>query len=224
MYRFNEWVSFVFDRPVAPRWEEEWCWEDSAEAEFERWAVNPTLNVIRLTHLFRTPAALAPFTRDQIGQGLSFLMCPSPYNFGEELYEPTVERGVRLSCIAATPLFFADYLAGQCPRTKVTYRAHDTDELERVCFMWWDPWPDRGRNEPGADSAAVDSAVLDALAAIGRLRSVACAESALHGLGHRYETSPERVDGIVADMLSHSSEWPRELVEYAAAARRGAVE
>jgi len=140
------------------------------------------------------------------------------------LYDPTVELDIRLGCIRETRSFFANFVAVQCTRPAQVYGAKRVDDLESICFMWWDLWPEQGPHESSRDSDAVDSAVLDALTAIASLPSVACIESALHGLGHRHARQAQRTEEIISSMLRQSSGWPPELVRYAEAALRGAVQ
>ena len=67
------------------------------------------------------------------------------------------------SAFGETVPFFASYVAIQCTRSKPVYRAENSDDLENLCFMWWDLWPDQEPREGSADREVVDSAVLDAL-------------------------------------------------------------
>jgi hypothetical protein len=220
MERFDDWIRFVFDHPVS---EPAWYW--SADSEIKAWTADPGLSVRWMTELFRQPAILAPYSREQVGQGLWFLLGDgSPGDFGLLPYEPSVALDSRLECIRHAVPFFASYVAIQCTRSKPVYRAKNSDDLENACFMWWDLWPDREPRERSADREVVDAAVLDALAAIAALPSVACTESALHGLGHRHARHPRRTEEIVDALLRGANGWPAELVRYAEAARRGAVQ
>ena len=224
MEQFEEWLRFVFDHPVRARKTQAWYWDDGLESEFERWASDATLNVGRVTRVFREPSSLAGFSRDQVAQGLWFLLGPTPCDIDSDPYDPAVEHRLRAECLEAASSFFATYLAAECRRAAPTYRDESADELAVTCFMWWDLWPRRGRHKASPDGDAVDAAILDTLAAIGAIPSVSCVESALHGLGHRHETHPERVERIVDALLGRSSDWPPALVQYAQAARRGDVQ
>src|SRR5439155_17455989 len=65
-----------------------------------------------------------------------------------------------------------------------------------VCYMWWDLFP--RLDEPDDPSwRELDETILDVLRGILSLSSIACRESALHGLGHWYVLSPDRVETIV---------------------------
>jgi len=55
------------------------------------------------------------------------------------------------------------------------------------------------------------------------LDSVACQESALHGLGHWHSLQPDRVESIVDGFLAAHPTTRRELVTYARSARCGCV-
>jgi hypothetical protein len=92
MQRFEEWVRFVFDHEVVERRGESWYWK--ADDELERWASDAALNVGRMTELLLRPASLAPFSREQVAQGLWFLLGPSPADLDRDLYDPAVELGI----------------------------------------------------------------------------------------------------------------------------------
>jgi hypothetical protein len=121
--RFEEWVRFVFDHPAlarevqlrAPAGVRDWYWD--AEDEIESWTAQPTLTVQRMTRLFEHPESLAPYSRDQVAQGIWFLVGESsPGKFAYELFNSSVEIGVRLVCIRTIPSFFASFVAVHCAR------------------------------------------------------------------------------------------------------------
>jgi hypothetical protein len=74
-----------------------------------------------------------------------------------------------------------------------------------------------------ADRQALQLAALETMAAILRLDSIACQESALHGLGHWHRVFPEAVESGIDEYLSlHPSARP-ELLTYARGARWGCI-
>ena len=218
MKRFENWVRFVFDRPVNTP---EWYWADESGPEIEDWASSPTDHVRWTIQLFGEPARLLTFTREQVAQGLWFLLGEaSPARFGRALYDTTVELDLRMDCIREAGSFFSRYLAARCP----AFPGSDGDDLCSICFMWWDLWPDRPDSGPTQDSAAVDGAILEALTAIAAHPSAALKESAIHGLRHMRERQPQRVEVIFDALLADTVGWPDDLVSYAVKAQRGEVQ
>jgi hypothetical protein len=70
---------------------------------------------------------------------------------------------------------------------------------------------------------ALHDAALSAMGDILRLDSIACQESALHGLGHRNQLAGARVAEIVDAFLARSANARPELLAYARAAGLGCV-
>jgi hypothetical protein len=159
-----------------------------------------------------------------VAQGLWFLVGEaSPGEFAHQLLDPAVDIEHRPAGIRPIPLFFETHLAVQCGRSGGVRGEARADPLDMACFMWWDIWPTRCLRQEGASSGAVDAAILEAMATIGALPSLARAESALHGLGHWRSRYRERVQAIVDSLLGQGRTWPADLIRYADAARRGAV-
>jgi hypothetical protein len=88
--------------------------------------------------------------------------------------------------------------------------------------MWWDTFPSLGL-AGDAGLSAMQAAALSAMEDILDIDSVACQESALHGLGHWNTVTPERVAGIIDAFLLRNPGARPELVTYARAARSGCV-
>jgi hypothetical protein len=88
--------------------------------------------------------------------------------------------------------------------------------------MWWDIMPINGgpRLEDRQD---LHCAALDVLATILNFGSLACTESALHGLGHWHRAFPERVESLIDGFLATYPATRPELLAYARTARCGYV-
>ena len=94
--------------------------------------------------------------------------------------------------------------------------------LNAVCYMWWDIMPVYGgpRLE---DRYALHRAALHVMATVLDFESLACAESALHGLGHWHRAYPERVESLIDGFLATHSDARPELLTYARSVRYGCV-
>ena len=94
--------------------------------------------------------------------------------------------------------------------------------LNAVCYMWWDIMPVYG--DPRLeDRYALHRAALHVMATVLDFESLACAESALHGLGHWHRAYPERVEGLIDGFLATHSGARPELLTYARSTRYGCV-
>jgi Glu-tRNA(Gln) amidotransferase subunit E-like FAD-binding protein len=65
--------------------------------------------------------------------------------------------------------------------------------------------------------------MLDVMERILSLDSIACVESALHGLGHAHAAQPRQVERIIDRYLAQGRRAGAEITAYAQAARRGCV-
>jgi hypothetical protein len=88
--------------------------------------------------------------------------------------------------------------------------------------MWWDLLPITGQpNDPG--QTGLDREILGVMESTLRLDSVACQESALHGLGHWQRSYPRRVTEIINSFLQRQQGLREELRTYAKSAVQGCV-
>ena len=94
--------------------------------------------------------------------------------------------------------------------------------LNLVCYMWWDIIPLSGQPD-NPEHTEIDEEILGVLESILQLDSVACRESALHGLGHWHLSYPKQVEGIIDTFLENQSGLRQELQAYAMNARGGCV-
>lgn len=88
--------------------------------------------------------------------------------------------------------------------------------------MWWDLLPYHGRADNPA-YAEPDREFLSAMGQILSLRSMACQESALHGLGHWHSAYPAYVEAAIDRFLEEHPRLRPELRQYAENARIGYV-
>jgi hypothetical protein len=184
----------------------------------------PERVVQHLTLLFRDPVpALKPFTAGQIAQGIEYLVSNSCSNYMYHVIEQVVPWNDRRECIRAIPRLFASFFAERCSEG-LSHRGEATaNPLNGICYMWWDVMPYWGRgNQPAY--AEQDREFLGAMERILTLRSLACQESALHGLGHWHLYYPQNVEVIIDHFLEEHPRLRPELRLYAEHARTGSVQ
>ena len=166
------------------------------------------------TELFGHPNDfLSTYTDDQINDGLWFLIseCSSPLY---ALTDITTLRAKRVKCIHAITSLFE-----QCFVTRCTPHLSHRDEpgvgpLNAVCYMWWDIFPLCGQPQDAA-RREIDDACISVMASTLELPSVACQESALHGLGHWGIYYEGRCQSIISQFMKQHTDLRPELRDYA---------
>jgi hypothetical protein len=88
--------------------------------------------------------------------------------------------------------------------------------------MWWDTFPSIGSPDD-PNLGELQDATLAAMRSILNLDSVACQESALHGLGHWQYSRPDEVASIIDGFIAESDKARPELLIYARSARSGCI-
>jgi hypothetical protein len=213
---FEDWVYFVFDRPAEGP---QWYWGD--EAPF--WNAPAELTATYVTKLFEEPfPALEGFRDPELNMGLTYLISAGLGEHMRCLDEPSVPLAIRLRCVGSCESLFRKLLLPRCSPHLSHSGEPSRSPLNAVCYMWWDTMPVHG-GPVLAERHALQLAALETMARILRLDSLACQESALHGLGHWHSVFPEPVESLVDDFLSLHPNARPELLTYARGARCGCV-
>ncbi len=211
---FDEWIDSVFDHPVD---ESKWYW--SAETA----EIAPEVAISHLARLFKTAdPVLSRFANPQIGQGLWYVACGACSNYMWPLVQEGLPWESRRECIGAIAPLFEHVFAARCSDHLLHLDEPNADPLNEVCYMWWDLFPTWGDpNDPACE--ARDRESLQVMASLLSLDSMACQESALHGLGHWYPQYPEFVERTVRKFLQGNGRVRGELRQYAQSACQGNV-
>lgn len=230
---FEVWVRHVFDHAVA-RISEAWYWEIDSET-FE---LNSMRFVAYATKLFEESAhVLAPYTDEQVDQGFWFLVGATSEL--DILCSDVVPLPDRLRCIRSIFRLFEQCFARRC----TPHLSHITEEgvgpMNSICYMWWDllwhlitiwrdetfsrQFPEESRLHQ-ANIGEIDEACISVMESILELPSIACQESALHGLGHWVGFRQERCRDVIAAFLKRHPELRPELREYAVRAQEAKIQ
>jgi hypothetical protein len=231
---FEDWVRYIFDRSYKPEMGRKWYFDLSVE----HWNPfdNPSQALAYLTRLFEeADNLLAPYDDDQVGEGLWYLAsngcsdamfavfesCGHPRDFIEL---PPWEG--RKRCIEAMTSLYEKLYLPRCGAVLGHLQRDPADPaytaLNGACYMWWDLIPTLGQPDQRY-CMEQDQAVLRVMEETLALPSVACQESALHGLGHWHTAYPERVEKIIEHCLKRSPDLPDDLKAYALSAKAGCV-
>lgn len=213
---FIDWLDFVFEHPASGP---EWYWADDAPF----WDGPPAMTADYVTRLFEAPLPLLDRYSDaQLNLGLSYLISPG---LGEHmlcLAQPQVTLAARRRCVRACLTLFRELFMPRCSPHLSHRDEPGAAPLNAVCYMWWDAMPVHGGPDP-ADRLALRREVLETMMQILRLDSLACQESALHGLGHNRQHFPAEVEAGIDDFLRGHPNVRAELAIYARSARGGCV-
>jgi hypothetical protein len=220
---FSQWTAFIFDHPVA---KPEWYWKEDPSWRWPK--LDEACITDYLTRLFqRSDTVLLPFTNAQLDQGLNLLISPGSSDYMFALRDQKVPLAARLHCLQSMLRLFADCFAKRCTPHQSHLDAPGRGPLNSVCYMWWDVLPIHGltHHKPEhPDSAQIDQTCLAVMKDTLALDSLACRESALHGLGHWKCYYPDFVKTEIDAFLERNPGLPVELHTYALAARQGRVQ
>jgi hypothetical protein len=217
---FAEWVEFVFNHP-----ESEEKWYDNSDRDWWDARVRPLLTVQYMTRLFGNASVIfAPFSNLQVQHGLWFIADASCSNHTVVLFnhENGVSLHSRVECINSFSTLYTEVFTSRCSE----YLSHNQptqNSLNLVCYMWWDLLAAHyGAGQPVRRE--LDIACLHVMSKILEIDSLACRESALHGLGHWQPYYPKKVEAIIRSFLKANPNSDSKLREYALAAQRGHVQ
>jgi hypothetical protein len=215
---FEDWLRFVFDHPVQPGMPE-WYWD----MEADWWDGPAPLTVSYLGRLFEEAGALLePYSDVQANQGLWYLCSNSCSNHMLALLDPAVSEQERVGCIRSFRNLYRTCFLPRCTPHLSHLDEPGAGAINPVCYMWWDIIPLYGKpDEP--ERAELDREVLGVLEYALGLDSIACQESALHGLGHWAIYYPRPVKDIINPFLESHPLLPSDLHTYALSARSGHV-
>ncbi len=221
---FDAWVEFVFDHPIL---EPRWWWQTPQSGLYQFWndEARPALTLSHLTTFFRSPGAVVErYSRSQIDQGLNYLFSNACSSHMFSLTNSTLPWTDRLACFEAIVPLYAELMSpvyrndlGHLDRTH-----RDPTRPNYSCYMWWDDTPIHS-NMDHPDRERIHDAVLAVFERVLTLKSEACCESVLHGLGHWHSDLPERTKPMVRRFLQRT-DISAELRAYAELAAVGGVQ
>lgn len=207
---FEEFLTFVFDRPAPPDHDlNAWWFHSSLDL-----VVDPRRQVAHLTRFFNDPSLLPPrYSRAQIEQGLWFLFSAAPEYYVKFLWSPEVPWSEREACVLALPQLYDRLLADGSP--------WDT-EIDHMIPDLLAEWYGFGWRKPATN--AEDRRVQDALLRVFEQLLASDARSqwraGLHGFGHL--AHPEGAAIIKRFLVAHP-ELDADERDYAQRAMVGAV-
>ena len=215
---FEEWLAFAFDHPVEEH-RNAWYWDPDASY----WAGPPAQTIEFLTEAFeRSAEVLLPYSDAQLKQGLWFLVSNSCSDHMLALHKAEVPWPARERCIRSMQVLYEACFARRCSPHLSHLDEPGANPLNAVCYMWWDIIPLYGQPENPAQHE-MDKTVLEVMEFALQLDSIACRESALHGLGHWKYAYPRQVAKIIDNFSMQGWTLREELKTYMTNAYSGHV-
>ena len=211
---FENWVKFIFAHEAGGP---QWYFEPNAPY----WDGPPDLTVGYITKLFEDPLTiLSGYSNEQLNQGFWYLVSNGASDMMFALNDEAVPLGERIRCLKSFRLLFERVFAARCSPHLSHCDEPGGRPLNSACYMWWDLFP--LCPQPGSQEV-IGNTSLEVMAEILALDSLACQESALHGLGHWQRAYPKEVQQIIDRFLDANKNLRPELAAYARSARTGCV-
>jgi hypothetical protein len=209
---FDSWVESVMQHPVC---EPSWWWNKDAVRPLDP-SRAPAVALDFLTRLFETPSVFAPYTNEEVAQGLWFLLDSSCSDYMSLFRRRELSVALRVRGVESIVKLNEELFADRCPPDMHGAGEHS---LGVACYMLWDL---SEALEPSPQDPPIDEACLKSLTKILGIRHPVCQKSALHGLGHWAKEYPDRVQQIIGDYLGSQAAYS-ELRSFALAAQFGQV-
>ena len=217
---FEEWLAHVFDHPPQKGQKDSWWWDEDAID----WNAPPSDTVAFLSRTFEeSPAVLSAFTDEQIAEGLEYISNMACSDIARTLLDESVPRPMRKKAINSIQNLYSDCFAVRCNSLLSHLEKTLGPPLNGVCYMWWDVFPIVGQPEVAAH-AELDGECLAVMEFALGLDSIACRESALHGLGHWSGQYPDFVHRVIDRFIETNPDERPELITYAKKAREGSIQ
>lgn len=195
---FEGFLDFIFDRPVAPQFQESnWgqvsrsaaCWYDSIDLDVD---FDPARNCEYFALLFSDPlAVMERYNRSQLEQG--FWWTQTSFNdgsAGDVLWTGSLPLGRRIAMVQSMQYLYAELFA--------------FEPLDRAPLNWWESM---ARRIPGcaggitwwADRQYIEEAMFQTSASLLELDAENCRLAALRGLAYLAHPGKQRLIGDYLD-------------------------
>ncbi len=227
---YSKWIQHVFDHPVH---DPEWYWDDEYwEHGLQPWnEFEGTVEALGfMTQLFSRPQFLMElYSTDQIGQGLWYLTCCAASDYLEPLSLASTSEAIKCEWLDSVLILHEQLFSKICSH----YYGHlnngpePDNEANGACYMFWDNAEDFLLDDLEAPPLVTDKVCLKAVSIMDatlQIRSAACQESALHGLGHWHRWNSAIVEEKIDRFLASDLPVSNEIRNYARKARTGKIQ
>ena len=215
---YERWLEHAFGREVRIQ-QAAWFFDHDCDW----WDPEPPVAVAYLTRLFEQPEpALRRYSDGQIAQGLTYLVSTSACGDNGWLYSTDVPIVDRVLCVEAVAPLFEQLFVARCTPHLSHLGETEAGSLNCVCYRWWDGFPCLAlASDPNLPK--MQETALRTMARVLGFKSIACQESALHGLGHWQRDHERQVNAIIDGFLEANPDIDSRLISYAHSASCGCV-
>ncbi len=186
------------------------------------WDVYPEVELDYLSRLFAKPVeSTEAYSDEQINAGLWTIVT----HYTHVLYDESLPFESRIQTLKNIYTVYEQIFAPRCTSETSAYKTEigeHVNPLNSICYMWWDIIPLYGKSAQ-PEREVLDPYCIEVMERTLKLKSIACQEGALHGLGHWAYAYPEKVQPIIDAYLTREKTLLPELRQYALAARSGCV-
>ena len=214
---YSEWLEHCFGHEVRVHGNP-WYFDPDTS----HWNPPADEALSHLIGLFENPLSLENFADSQISQGLNYLVNTMATGDPGWFSSRSVSVSHRLRAIRAIYSLFDQLFRPRCAPIMSHLDEEGANPLNGNCYMWWDSFPSVALPDD-PDRLALQDAALAVMGEILTLDSIACQESALHGLGHWQREHPTIVESSIDRFMQSNTALDHRLVAYAQAARCGCV-
>lgn len=217
---FEQWVTHIFEES------EESVSDPNADYVWYDFDEHPEIMVAYIGRLFASPDEHTSGYSDKQINRMLWTLISEIEQYMYELFNEEIPFGLRVQVVKDMYTVYERLLAPRCSNSMSGFKEHEylnkLNPLNSICFMWWDIIPLYGKSgDPSRE--VLDPHCINVMERTLRLKSIACQEGALHGLGHWKSAYPDRVVKIVDEYLAREIDIDSELREYALAARTGMI-
>jgi hypothetical protein len=216
--RYQEWINYIFSFSAS-------SFSDlDAESEILTFDATDTELVDLTTYTLENCGRdLASYSNEKIKFALNCIFDHCYSDIAFSLISDAVPLEHRVRLIKSIYRLYCDCFDMRCAEVLGHLSETTNNPLNQICYMLWDVSPisylgDRKNKEQLYD------AMIDVLEDCLSLNNPACVESALHGLGHLYGVSKDRIESVITSKLRSKVIASPSLKSYAEQAMRGRVQ
>ncbi len=227
---YSRWAQLLVDHDSPLAGQKSFFWHSSAWQE--QWkAINGDDIEYAREFFGQTRTLLADHSALQVAAAMWYLIDPHTCEIPADLSDGVISsanstrntRSVSLeqqrACIEAMVYPFTDMFRHYCgDRLVRDSRGVGDTPVHSLCFMWWDVI----FHGTTLSATGLVPSILDVLTTLCSDPSLACVESAFHGLGHFHQYAPSVVRDVVDRTLCERA-LPPQLQEYGETAAFGEV-
>ncbi|NHQ87816.1 hypothetical protein HA050_17015 [Iodobacter sp. HSC-16F04] len=216
--RYQEWMNYIFSFSASS------FWSLDAESEISTFDATDAELVDLATYMLENCGReFASYSNEKISSALEFVFNNSYSDIAFSLISDSVSLESRLRLIKSIYCLYCDCFDVRCAKVLGHLSETTDNSLNQICYMLWDVSPIAYLGDRKNKQLLYDT-MIDVLEECLSLANPACVESALHGLGHLYGVSEDRIETLIASKLKSIVFIPTSLKSYAELAMKGRVQ